>query len=115
MTMVATRVKGTGPKPLQVTFTIVASGSYPAGGDALDFGPVARFTNRQPDIVQIAGIAGFIYQYDSVGKRVIVYCNTAGGADAPLGVHSTGAYAAGVTGDTIKAECIWFGTPGLTS
>lgn len=88
--------------------TIVPSGSYATGGDTIDFTLLVGFTTKQPDVVMITGIAGFIYQYDSVNKKMFVYTNTAGGANAPLGEHTAAAYAAGVAADTIKALCWWF-------
>ncbi len=100
-----TRVKnGT---TIRASFSIVASGNYATGGDALDFGPLIGFTNRQPKTVRIAGKAGFEYDYDYVNKKMLVYCNTAGGANAALGEHTAVAYVAGVTGDTIQADCEW--------
>lgn len=99
--------------PLTAAFSIVASGTYPTGGDTLDFGLLVGYTNRQPSVVQIQGIAGFIYQYDSVNKKMLVYCNTAGGANAALGEHTNVAYVAGILADTIRAECIWITTPQL--
>jgi hypothetical protein len=92
---------------------ITASGSYAASGDAVDFSTVVGLTNRRPDFVIITGIAGFIYQYDIANKKMWVRCNTAGGADNALGEHSVGAYAAGVTGDTIIFMAVWLTMPGL--
>jgi hypothetical protein len=89
------------------SFSIVASGNYATNGDALDFAPLIGFTNRQPKSVRIAGKSGFEYEYDYVNKKMLVFCNTAGGANAPLGEHTAAAYVAGVTGDTIQADCEW--------
>jgi len=88
-------------------FRIVASGSYPTNGDAADFAPLIGITSRQPDFVDIVGKAGFEYQYDYVNKKMFVYTNTAGGANAPLGEHTAAGYAAGVSGDTITAYVRW--------
>lgn len=107
MALVATKIKSIGTKPIIVTASIVASGSYATGGDALDFAPLAGLTTKQPDFVQVEGIAGFVYQYDGVAKKLLVYSNTAGGANAPLGEHTAATYAAGVSGDTIKALATW--------
>jgi hypothetical protein len=96
-----------------ISGTLTASGSYAASGDALDFSTVSGITNRRPVFVLITGIAGFIYQYDIANKKMWVRCNTAGGADNALGEHSVGAYAAGVTGDTITFLAIWLTLPNL--
>jgi hypothetical protein len=93
---------------LKIYGTLVFSGSYPAGGEPLDLASYNRLiSSKQPDFVHIEGKAGFEYQYDAANKKIIVYANTAGGADAPMGVHSTGAYAAGVTGDTPALVAEW--------
>jgi hypothetical protein len=88
-------------------FSVVASGSYATGGDSIDFNPLMGFINRQPDQVIITGKAGFVYQYDLINKKMFVYCNTAGGANAALGEHTAATYAAGVAGDSILAVVIW--------
>lgn len=95
-------------------FTLTPSGSYSTNGDSVDFAPKVGFTNRQPDYVDINGVAGFTYAYKRSTKKMLVFCNTAGGADQPLGELSAGAYPAGITGDTIEALCFWIPTPGLT-
>lgn len=89
--------------------TIVFSGSYPgSGGDVLDFGPYNPFlSNVQPNFVEIVGKAGFSYLYDFAQKKVTVRVNDAGGANAPMGEHTTAAYAAGVSGDTVLARVEW--------
>lgn len=84
-------------------FLVVPSGTYPTGGDAADFGGLIGYTDKQPIDVDIRGKAGFVYQYDYQNKKMFVYCNTAGGANAPLGEHTNIAYVAGVTGDVIIA------------
>ena len=99
---------------LIASFSIVASGSYATGGDAADFAPPLGFTNHQPDNVDLEGIAGFTYVYNYTTKKVMVFCNTAGGADQPLGELSAGAYPAGITGDTIRAIVTYIGLPKLS-
>lgn len=109
MAIAATVVKREkGGRQLNAVLTLVPSGTYPTGGDVIDFAPVVGFTSRQPDKVNIDGKAGFIYQYDLANKKMLVYCNTAGGANAALGEHTNAGYVAGVTGDTISAEVMWF-------
>jgi hypothetical protein len=94
---------------------LTASGSYSTGGDSVDLATVVGMTNRKPDFVEIAGIAGFVYQYDQANKKVLVYCNTAGGSNAALGEHTAATYATGVSGDTILALAYWIATPKLPS
>jgi hypothetical protein len=48
-----------------------------------------------------------VYSYDLANKKFMVFCNTAGGVDNPLGQHSAAAYAAGVTGDVINYIAIF--------
>lgn len=97
-----------GMHTIEIFGTLAASGSYATGGDAIDFtnlGSILRA--KDPLFVEVQGIAGFVYQYNRVTKKLLVYCNTAGGANAPLGEHTAAAYAAGVTGDTIRARIVF--------
>lgn len=96
-----------------ITGKITPSGNYATGGDDLDFSKVAGITNRRPDFVIVAGMAGFVYQYDVANKKLLVFCNTAGGANAALGEHTAVGYVAGVTGDTITFLAVWLTIPGL--
>jgi hypothetical protein len=82
--------------------TIVFSGNYPTGGEAMDLTTLGAKTTKQPDFVDISGKAGFVYSYDFANKKVMVFCNTAGGANGALGEHTAAAYAAGVSGDTVN-------------
>lgn len=95
------------PGMLVGVFSVVASGNYATGGDSLDLQPLMGITTKQPDMVFISGKAGFVYPYDLANKKMLVFCNTAGGANAALGEHTAAAYAAGVTGDTIIAVAFW--------
>jgi hypothetical protein len=89
-------------------FTLAFSGTYPTGGETVNF--AAGFPNIPgkaiPVDVNINGVSGFIYTYangtDITNGKVQVYCNTAGGSNAPLGEHTNASYVAGVTGDTIN-------------
>lgn len=95
---------------MEVYGTLVASGSYATGGDTVDFTQLGSvYRARDPLFVAIEGIAGFIYQYNPVTKKVLVYANTAGASNAPLGEHTAAAYAAGVTGDTIRVRMVFAG------
>lgn len=93
---------------VEVFGTLAASGNYAAGGDSVDFTQLGSILRaRDPLFVDIQGISGFVYQYNRSTKKVLVYCNTAGAANAPLGEHTAAAYAAGVTGDTIRVRMIF--------
>lgn len=98
---------------LIVTGKLALSGTYPGSGDAVDFSKIAGLTNRQPDLVLVAGSAGFVYQYDYANKKLWTYCNTAGGANNALGDHTNAGYVAGVTGDDIRFLALWLTIPGL--
>lgn len=93
----------------EIVGTLVFSGSYPgSGGDTLDLGPYNPLvSSRNPDFVDIMGKAGFSYLYDFAQKKVTVRVNDAGGANAPQGEHTTAAYAAGVTGDSVVLVARW--------
>jgi hypothetical protein len=89
--------------------TITPSGNYAAGGEDLNIKGAAANGRGQawrspsdPMQVIITGKAGFVYLYDKAARKMLVYCNTAGGANAPLGEHTVAGYVAGVTGDTIR-------------
>lgn len=95
---------------------LTPSGTYPTGGDPFDFTGFLGFMGRLPTAVLITGKAGFIYQWAGNGsaanrtvanQKMLVFCNTAGGANAALGEHTNIAYVAGVTGDVIVAQ-VWF-------
>lgn len=93
---------------IEVIGTLAASGSYATGGDVVDFTQLGSvYRAKDPIFVEIQGKAGFVYQYDVVNKKVLVFCNTAGAANAPLGEHTAIAYVAGVTGDTIRVRMIF--------
>src|SRR5713226_545402 len=79
---------------IKVYGTLAFSGSYATNGDALDFGPVVGFSNKQPLNVDITGIAGFYYEYDYVAKKLRV--RTGAAAQTALTELTAGAYPAGV-------------------
>lgn len=93
-------------REFKVIATVALSGSYPAGGEPLDL-TVQHFLRKEPDLVRFVGSGGFNYTYDAATKKVIVRVNDAGGANAPMGVHTTAAYAGGVSADVIKMEALW--------
>lgn len=97
-------------KSMEVYGSLVASGSYPAGGDVADFTQLGSIIRaKDPLFVDIQGKSGWIYQYDYVNKKVLVYANTAGGANAPLGEHTAAAYTASVISDIIKVRMVFSG------
>lgn len=101
--------RGRAGRSFKVMGTLALSGTYPTGGEPLDFYPYFPFASaRQPDKVNVDGKAGFIYQYDPVNKKLLTYTNTAGGANAALGEHTAATYVAGVSGDSITFSAEWF-------
>lgn len=96
-------------------FTLVFSGTYPTGGETLNFAALGPTGKAAPLDVKITGIAGFVYTHqgpaagthDATNGRVQVYCNTAGASNAPLGEHTAATYAAGVSGDTVSGVAVF--------
>lgn len=95
---------------------ITPSGNYATGGDTLDLMSLCGFVGRLPTFVTIRGKAGFIYEWAGNGpasnrttanQKMLVFCNTAGGANAALGEHTAAAYVAGILADVLVAE-VWF-------
>lgn len=87
-------------KHLLVYGTLAFSGTYPTGGEAIDLKPVLGKT-KDPLFMDINGKAGFQYAWDRVAGKVMIFTNSAGGANAALTEHTNAAVVAGVTGDTI--------------
>jgi signal peptidase I len=92
---------------------LTLSGNYPTGGDTVDFKSPVGYTNRNPDMAIIQGIAGYIYQWDKANAKLLVR----GGATAgtALAEFTSGAYSAALTGDTILARLEWVAVPQLPS
>lgn len=98
----------------RVRANLTFSGTYPTGGETLSFAsfgvPQGLSASRKPWSVIVDGKAGFKYSYaEGTGRddgKVIVYTNTAGGANSALGEHTNATYVAGVSGDvvTVTAE-----------
>lgn len=95
------------PRGILATFTLVFTANYPATGEPLNFQTAGVKTSKTPKRVFCSGIAGYVYQWDRALQRMKVKCNTAGGADLGLAEHSTGAYNAAVTGDTVEGFAIF--------
>lgn len=105
MTFTQSGPRRQGFSTIEVFGTLTPTGSYATGGDVVDFTQLGSvYRAKDPLIVEITGKAGFVYQYDVVNKKVLVFCNTAGGANAALGEHTAIAYVAGVTGDLIRVR-----------
>ena len=94
---------------IRVFGTLVFSNNYAAGGEILDLTNKDLSGIRNPPIFgTIRGRAGFVYSLvpgtTLANGKVMIHCNTAGGANAALGEHTAAAVVAGVTGDTINIE-----------
>lgn len=90
------------------TFDVTPSGNYAAGGEVL--APTLESISalgKAPDFVKVDGKAGFVFQYDHANKKLLTFCNTAGGANAALGEHTAAAYVAGITGVAHRGVAIW--------
>lgn len=83
--------------------TLVFSGSYPAGGEALNLA-TALSTPSAPLSVQILGQAGYVYQWDRTNNKVMVRQSAA--AANPLGELPAAGYPGGVTGDVVRLYAI---------
>lgn len=93
-------------KSFLVRGRIVPSGTYPTGGDTLDFSGIGDLpVSQPPKMIFLSGQAGFVYSFvpgsTLANGKVKVFCNTAGASNAPLGEHTNATYAGGVSGDTI--------------
>jgi hypothetical protein len=64
---------------LSAVMSLVFSGSYATGGETLDLAPLVGFTNKQPTIVRIQGIAGYTYSYDAANKKIKIFNSSPGG------------------------------------
>lgn len=84
-------------------FSLVFSGSYPTGGELVDFALLLGLAQKQPFLVSVGGKAGYMYQYDYVAKKVMVRVNTGAGVNLGLPEHTAAAYNAGVTADVVTA------------
>jgi len=96
-------------KRLHAVGTIVLTGNYAAGGEPIDIKAASAsarghrwFANSDPFFVVVQGIAGFVYAYNLATKKLMVFANSAGGANLALTEHTAVAYVAGILADTIK-------------
>lgn len=84
--------------------TLTFSGSYATGGDACDIAalfPEAQGLQPVAVIPVPNPVAGWCLTWDKANKKMLVYVNTAGGADTALGQHTAAALNASLTGATI--------------
>lgn len=89
----------------------VAAGDYATGGLALDLSLVSGITNRKPDMVVMAGIAGYVYEYvKSTGKFQI---RQSAGSATVLAELAAAATPAAVVSDVITVLALWFAVPQL--
>ena len=91
-------------KALHAVGTITASGSYTTAGDTLNFQNQRIKSTKTPIWVEIIGMADFNYVFvpgttNANGKVKVITTST--GAEI-----AQAAYAAGVTGDTIRFHSI---------
>jgi hypothetical protein len=93
-----------------VLFQVTVSGNYATGGDVLAIDALYRYGGTSRLLgAWFWGKNGFVYMWDQATKKFMVFCNTAGGANAALGEHTAAAYAAGVASDVIYGMAL-FGT-----
>jgi hypothetical protein len=91
--------------------TLVFSGNYAAGGDAIAIKAATATSTRNwkskdhPIHVIIQGKGGYFYEYDLANRKVKVRQNKnpadAGGADIPFPELAAAAYPAGVINDVV--------------
>lgn len=94
-------------KVLRVWFAVVASGSYPTGGDTLNFTGLGIHSSLAPIWAEIQGISGFGYNYvfgspaSQANGKMKVFVEATVATNTPLAEHTAATYVAGVTGDAI--------------
>ena len=81
-------------KTVDIHGTIVLSGNYATGGEALPLAALKAGTSKKPHIVGVVGKSGFTYQYDVEAEKLKVF--------SAATEASAAAYPAGVTGDVIR-------------
>jgi hypothetical protein len=81
-------------KTVDIHGTIVLSGTYATGGEALPLASLKAGTSKKPHFVAVVGKAGFTYQYDIEAEKLKTF---AGATET-----TAGAYPAGITGDVIR-------------
>lgn len=104
---------------LRVYGSLVASGNYTTGGDALSLAGFDQIkASSAPDVVQLTSMtatvrtSSYVYSYlrnspaTLAGGKLQVWGASTGAAG--LGEHANGAYNATVTGDVIAFEAVWF-------
>lgn len=92
-------------KRLLVNGTLVFSGNYATGGEAIDFvANGVRSIDAKPEFMQIAGKAGYLYEYDKANNKVIIRGQEPTSATAgviALSQLAAAAYPGAVTADVI--------------
>lgn len=92
--------------------TLTFSGNYAAGGDSIDIkgtapqaGGLRWFSSKDPSWVEVAGKAGYFFEYDAANKKLKVRQQinpaNAGGADIPLTELAAAAYPGALIGDVV--------------
>lgn len=87
---------------------------YVAGGIAMNLMQSAIKAQRTPLLVNVQGIAGYIYEYiagsDNSNGKLIIRAQTSGASeDDPLGELAASAIPAACSGDTITFEATYRG------
>jgi len=106
MAVVATYLKRQGRGDLEAVVGLVFSGTYPTGGETVDFAAVVGYTTRQPTVVPTSGQFGYTYNYDLANKKMKIFTT----ADTEV---AAGAYPANVAADIVRAVPHWFTIPQL--
>jgi len=89
----------------------IAAGDYTTGGFALPISSRIGYTNRQPDFVDIKGIAGYVYEYVASTRKFQI--RQSAGSAAPLVELAAAATPAAVVADVIRAKVCYLTTPAL--
>lgn len=87
-------------KRQHVIGTLVFSGNYATGGEAISWAVSKIKSSRSPLIVRIEGKTAYLYGYDKAAAKIPIFAP--GGAEL-----AAAAYPGGVTGDTVNFYAIF--------
>lgn len=87
-------------KRVHILGNLTFSGNYVTDGDSVTLTGLFPGQRSAAEIVSLGGISGYLYRFDNVNKRILVFQAPATGPN-PLAQISAAAYPAGVTGDTV--------------
>lgn len=100
-------------KRIHVIGTIaVSNAAYVNNGIPCSFEGLIKGSSQPPEMVQIAGVAGFVYAFTNAaatqaGGLFLIFVNNTAGTNAALPQHTTATVVAGVQGDTITFNAIF--------